>query len=67
VISLATPHQPVVVMDYYTRKFYDGVDAAFNLRKNTTGNDFNVSFVSIGGGDRDVQVRLSTNQSSIFV
>ncbi len=55
-ITLATPHEPVVVMDKYTRDFYDTIEARWNATRHTRLED--VTLVSIGGGERDIQVSL---------
>eukprot|EP00094_Tigriopus_californicus_P008865 TCALIF_08546-PA protein Name:"Similar to PGAP1 GPI inositol-deacylase (Homo sapiens)" AED:0.00 eAED:0.00 QI:577/1/0.66/1/0.5/0.33/3/0/965 len=61
VITLATPHQPVITMDRHTREFYDQVDNYWNRTR--TGALRDVVFVSIGGGDRDLQVRSGLTNS----
>lgn len=61
VITLATPHEPVITMDSYTREFYDQVDTYWNRTR--TGALSDVVFVSIGGGDRDLQVRSGLTNS----
>ena len=59
-ITLATPHEPVLVLDSETRAFYDGVDSAWNASRTLTVSKKgkktkkrpldHVTFVSIGGG-----------------
>ncbi len=55
VITLATPHSPVLVMDWETRAFYDSVDQHWNATRDKELKD--VTLVSVGGGERDIQVR----------
>ena len=56
IITLATPHEPVVVLDRHTRDFYDLVNDRWNGSR--AANRFpDLTFVSVGGGERDIQVR----------
>ncbi len=60
-ITLATPHQPVLVTDWQTRAFYDAVNAHWNSTRDKELKD--VTLVSIGGGERDIQVRYGLTDS----
>jgi len=64
IITLATPHTPVIVMDRYTREFYSKIDAFWEDQRKT--NLSHVTMYSIGGGSRDIQVRsgLTTSASA---
>ena len=62
VVTLATPHDPVLVMDSYTREFYDAVESHWaSARARPPLKD--VTFASIGGGERDIQVRSGLTTS----
>eukprot|EP00095_Tigriopus_kingsejongensis_P011682 maker-scaffold59_size442576-snap-gene-3.32 protein:Tk11682 transcript:maker-scaffold59_size442576-snap-gene-3.32-mRNA-1 annotation:"gpi inositol-deacylase" len=61
IITLATPQDPVVTMDVYTREFYDEIHNYWNVSRATALRD--VVFVSIGGGVRDMQVRSGLTHS----
>ena len=58
IITLATPHEPVVVLDAQTRDFYDAVNDRWNGSR-VAGRFPHLTFVSIGGGERDMQVRVA--------
>ena len=55
VLTLATPHRPVLLMDAATASFYHDVDAYWAEHRTTTLVHLTVA--SIGGGLRDLQVR----------
>ena len=61
-LTLATPHEPVVVPDMHLREFYDHVDQVWNDTRKTELKK--VTVVSVGGGKRDVQVRSSLTTSA---
>ena len=61
IITLATPHQPVVLLDRETQDFYNNVNRYWTENRNSKLKD--VTLVSVGGGDRDVQVRSSLTRS----
>lgn len=55
IITLATPHQhPVLAIDEHISKFYRRVNSLWTGLSNKTNS---VAFASIGGADRDIQVR----------
>ena len=56
IITLATPHRPVIVTDHDLHKFYSEVNQFWRLHNETTLK--HVTLVSIGGGFRDTQVLL---------
>jgi glycosylphosphatidylinositol deacylase len=60
---LATPHEPVLVLDRYTREFYDTVNAFWN-NTSSAASLSHLTFVSIGGGERDILVRSGLTSSS---
>jgi glycosylphosphatidylinositol deacylase len=62
-LTLATPHSPVLVADAQTRTFYDLVDTHWKANRTKTGSLKDVTFISVGGGERDVQVRSSLTHS----
>ena len=62
-LTLATPHSPVVVLDPYTRQFYDRVDSAWSEARTDRLRD--VAVISLGGGTRDIQVRSGQTNSSL--
>ena len=63
IITLATPHEPVVVLDRHTRDFYDLVNDRWNGSR--AANRFpDLTFVSVGGGERDIQVRSGLTRAS---
>lgn len=58
IITLATPHKPVLLMDRDLYDFYDVVDEYWEkLRTRKFSRLENVTLVSIGGGARDMLVR----------
>ena len=63
IITLATPHEPVVVLDTHTRDFYDAVAARWNGSR-AAGRFPHLTFVSVGGGERDVQVRSGLTRAA---
>lgn len=55
IITLATPHSgPVVAFDEHLATFYEDVNRVWALSGNKTSH---VTLASIGGADRDIQVR----------
>jgi glycosylphosphatidylinositol deacylase len=60
IITLATPHTPVMLLDRQTHHFYHKVDTAWEEKR--AGSLSHVTLVSIAGGDRDVQVRAGLTQ-----
>jgi len=62
-LTLATPHGPVLVADSQTRAFYDQVDAYWAANRTVDPKLSSVTFVSVGGGERDVQVRTGLTRS----
>lgn len=58
IITLATPHQPVILIDKYLRDFYNSVDIFWQTEKaNSNSKLKNLTLISIGGGYRDKLVR----------
>ena len=60
IITLVTPHKsPVVALDSFLATYYNSVNAYWrtNRRAGSEGNLSHVTFASIGGGHRDIQVR----------
>jgi len=55
-ITLATPHRPVIIPDLQTRDFYHAVDIYWKTFRDENEALKEVTFVSIGGGERDMQV-----------
>lgn len=56
IITLATPHKPVFVVDADLHKFYNDVNDYWRSHNETTLK--HVTLVSIGGGFRDTQVSV---------
>lgn len=68
ILTLATPHTPVLLLDKFSHDFYSKVDMFWTENRNK--NLSHVTVVSIGGGLRDIQVRsgiTSDNSSDINV
>ncbi len=58
IITLATPHQPVILMDKNLRDFYHSVDTFWESEKRKNSSKLeNLTLVSIGGGYKDKLVR----------
>ena len=55
ILTLATPHTPVVLFDLYSHNFYNKVNTFWE--ENRGKNLSHVTLASIGGGLRDIQVR----------
>eukprot|EP00092_Neocalanus_flemingeri_P010254 GFUD01011050.1.p1 GENE.GFUD01011050.1~~GFUD01011050.1.p1 ORF type:complete len:1057 (+),score=343.38 GFUD01011050.1:48-3218(+) len=62
IITLATPHTPVVLMDKETHDFYTKIDTFW--ADSRAASLSHVTLVSIGGGLRDVQVRAGLTQDT---
>eukprot|EP00090_Calanus_glacialis_P013911 TRINITY_DN2253_c0_g1_i7.p1 TRINITY_DN2253_c0_g1~~TRINITY_DN2253_c0_g1_i7.p1 ORF type:complete len:1052 (-),score=349.76 TRINITY_DN2253_c0_g1_i7:167-3322(-) len=62
IITLATPHTPVVLMDKQTHDFYAKIDTFWAMGR--AGSISHVTLVSIAGGLRDRQVRAGLTQDS---
>ncbi|XP_026683277.1 LOW QUALITY PROTEIN: GPI inositol-deacylase [Diaphorina citri] len=58
IITLATPHEPVVLLDTYLHDYYTKVNRFWS-----TYNHENTSIVSIGGGNADIHVRASLTKT----
>jgi glycosylphosphatidylinositol deacylase len=61
IITLATPHRPVIVTDWDLHKFYEDVNLYWKLNNETKLS--HVTLVSIGGGFRDTQVILKNSRT----
>lgn len=58
IITLATPHQPVILIDKDLKNFYWSVDTFWQIEKSKTHSRLeNLTMISIGGGSRDILVR----------
>jgi len=62
IITLATPHTPVLILDRETHLFYNKIDSFWSESRATILS--HITLVSIGGGLRDVQVRAGLTQDS---
>lgn len=75
IVTLATPHTPVLSTDWQSYFYYKNLYEYWQTKesRNTfdvTRNDWNITLVSIGGGYRDFQVRpglFYTNVADINV
>jgi len=63
IITLATPHTPVLLLDKQTHQFYQEVTRFW--ADNRGGSISHVTLVSIAGGARDVQVRSGLAQDML--
>lgn len=59
IITLATPHTPVLLLDTYLNEYYAKVN---NFWDNNPPS--NMSVVSVGGGPRDLLVKSSATSTS---
>lgn len=58
IITLATPHEPVILIDQDLTEFYDLVEYFWEEEKSRNHSRLeNVTLISIGGGIRDILVR----------
>lgn len=58
IITLATPHQPVILIDKNLKDFYHSVDTFWQRQKLTKTNRLeNLTMISVGGGIKDILVR----------
>ena len=58
IITLATPHQPVILIDKNLKDFYNSVDTFWQRQRATKTNRLeNLTLISVGGGIKDVLVR----------
>jgi len=57
VLTLATPHTPVLQLDSHTFNFYSSLNNRWSEGRLEGGNLTSKTLVSIGGGHRDTQVR----------
>ncbi len=66
VVTLATPHSPVLLPDRQTADFYDRIDASWDADRSADGSGRlrDVTLVSVGGGERDIQVRSGLTRSN---
>ncbi|KAJ9584662.1 hypothetical protein L9F63_020987, partial [Diploptera punctata] len=67
ILTLVTPHNhPVLSLDSYTARFYDSVNGYWtrNRQPHSDGNLSHVTFISIGGGHRDILVRSGLTLTS---
>ena len=62
IITLATPHKhPVLTLDRGMAAFYQKVNHFWSKTSNETAN---VAMVSVGGANRDIQVRSGLTQTN---
>ncbi|KAL1453345.1 hypothetical protein WDU94_007486 [Cyamophila willieti] len=59
IITLATPHQPVLLLDTYLNDYYTKVNKFWSSYSHE-----NTSIVSIGGGNADIHVRSSLTKTN---
>lgn len=58
IITLATPHQPVILLDKNLKDFYWSVDTFWQTEKMKNFSRLeNLTMISIGGGSKDMLVR----------
>lgn len=58
IITLATPHRPVILIDRDLKNFYHSVDMFWQTEKSKKNNRLeNLTMISIGGGTKDILVR----------
>jgi hypothetical protein len=55
IVTLATPHRPVIIADRELHKFYEDVNRFWKL--NADSELQHVTLIAIGGGFRDIQVK----------
>lgn len=66
IITLATPHRPVILLDQNLKEFYRQVDSFWRDEKKKRWNRLqNLTLISIGGGSRDKLVRPGLTYNSL--
>ena len=61
ILTMATPHTPLVLMGRHTHHFYSRVDS-FCAENRAQGSTSHVTLLSMAGGPRDLQVRAGLAQ-----